>query len=74
MKTLLLILALGGLLAVAALGAVSVWNTIGETELSGHGLAALMLGVLASLALGGGLMFLVFHSSRHGHDDDASEL
>jgi len=72
MKTLLLILVLGGLLTVAVLGATAVWNAIGGVELSGHGLAALVLGALVSLALGGGLMFLVFYSSRRGHDDDAA--
>ena len=32
-----------------------------------------LLGALLSLALGGGLMFLVFFSSRHGHDEDVAE-
>jgi hypothetical protein len=71
-QTLILILVLGGLLAASVLGAVAVWNAIGGIELSGHGLAALVLGALVSLALGGGLMFLVFYSSRQGHDDDAA--
>ena len=31
---------------------------------------ALTLGVLFSLALGIGLMFLVFYSNRRGHDDE----
>jgi hypothetical protein len=74
MKTLILILVLGGLLAAAVLGATALWNAAGGTGLSGHGLAALVLGALASLALGGGLMFLVFYSSRRGHDDDAAGL
>ena len=72
MKTFLLILVLGGLLAAALFGAATVWTSIGDSPLSGHGIAALVLGVLASLALGMGLMFLVFYSSRHGHDDDAA--
>ncbi|MDH3791729.1 MAG: hypothetical protein OEU09_10720 [Rhodospirillales bacterium] len=72
MKTLILILVLGGLLAAAVVGSAVVWNAIGGIELSGHGLAALVLGALVSLALGGGLMFLVFYSSRRGHDDDAA--
>jgi len=73
MKTFILILVLGGLLAAAVHGAAAVWTAIGEIEPSGHGLAALLLGALVSLALGSGLMFLVFYSSRHGHDDDAAD-
>ncbi len=71
-QTLILILVLGGLLAAAVFGAAAVWNEIGGIELGGHGLAALVLGAVVSLALGGGLMFLVFYSSRRGHDDDAA--
>lgn len=72
MKTLILILVLGGLLAAAVLSAAAAWTAAGEVPLSGHGIAALTLGVLASLALGAGLMFLVFYSSRSGHDEDAA--
>jgi hypothetical protein len=72
MKTLILIMVLGGLLAAAALAAAATWTAVGESQLSGHGTAALVLGVLASLALGAGLMFLVFYSSRRGHDEDAA--
>ncbi len=72
MKTLLLILILGGLLAAAVFAAASAWMAVGDTALSGHGILALVLGVLASLGLGMGLMFLVFYSSRHGHDEDAA--
>lgn len=71
MKTFLLILFLGGLLVTVVLGAAYVWDAMGDVQLSFHGTLALVLGVLASLGLGIGLMFLVFYSSRHGHDDDA---
>jgi hypothetical protein len=37
--------------------------------MSTHGWIALILGTLLSLALGGGLMALVFHSARKGYDD-----
>jgi hypothetical protein len=73
MKISILILVLGGLLVTAVLGAAGAWHEIGEVELGGHGLAALALGALLSLALGSGLMFLVFYSSRHGHDDNAAD-
>lgn len=71
MKTFLLIVLLGGLLATVVLGAAYVWDSMGDVQLSFHGTLALLLGVLLSLGLGIGLMFLVFYSSRHGHDDDA---
>lgn len=70
MKTLITLSVLLGFLALAAYVAVSVWTGLGEVEMSGAGIAALILGSLFTLALGGGLMFLVFNSSRRGHDDD----
>jgi hypothetical protein len=36
-----------------------------------HGWIALILGVIFSLGVGGGLMALVFISSRRGYDDKA---
>jgi Na+-driven multidrug efflux pump len=71
MKVLLLGLTLGGLLVASLVWASRLWLGVGEVEISGHGILALVLGVLLSLGLGMGLMFLVFYSSRHGHDDDA---
>jgi hypothetical protein len=38
-----------------------------------HAYIALGLGVVVTAALGGGLMALAFHSSRHGWDDDDRE-
>ena len=72
MKVALLIIVLGGLLTAAVATAVYVWISLGEVAVSGHGLAALLLGAFLSIALGAGLMFLVFYSSRHGHDDDVA--
>ena len=71
MKTVLTILSLLALLAMALAFAVWTWSDLGEVEISAAGMTALVLGALATLALGGGLMFLVFYSSRHGHDDNA---
>jgi len=56
------------LLAVSIWFAVRTWFSI-DTQMSGHGWIALGLGAGLSLVLGVGLMMLVFHSSRHGHDD-----
>ena len=72
MKTVLLILSLGVLLIVAAVGSLYGWTSLDDVEMSANGIIALVLGVTVSAALGGGLMFLVFYSSRHGYDDDVS--
>ncbi len=69
MKTSLLITVLGGLLAASISLSLYVWWQLGDVAISGHGLAAIALGAVASLGLGGGLMFLVFYSSRRGHDE-----
>ena len=59
--------------AVIALAAVIGWDwsvfaTIG-TSMPVSGWVALVLGVGFTILVGGGLMFLVFYSSRHGYDD-----
>ncbi len=45
------------------------WAGIGDSEISGAGWLAMGLGVIATLALGIGLMALVFISSRRGYDE-----
>jgi hypothetical protein len=62
------------LLAVAALSfAVIGWNTTDTgVKMSGHVHSAMLLGIFFSLAVGIGLMALVFFSSRKGFDDEAS--
>ena len=66
----------GGWLAIAAmtlvLGAalwfmVYGWN-LTNAQISTHGYIALGLGIVLSTLLGGGLMALVFWSSRKGYD------
>ena len=49
--------------------AASLWVGLGASEISGSGWAAMVLGVLATQALGIGLMALVFISSRRGYDE-----
>lgn len=39
-----------------------------ENSMSASGYAAMTMGIVATLALGVGLMALVFYSSRSGHD------
>ena len=45
-----------------------MWRDMGVT-LSLHGWIAYGLGAVGSLALSGGLFWLLFHSARSGHDD-----
>ena len=66
MKTLLLALSLVGMLAMAIWGAVYVWSEIGDIEMSTAGILAMIAGIVLSLGLGIGLMFLVFKSERDG--------
>ena len=61
------IAALGVLAVVAAIA--GLWADIGESDISLAGWVAMVLGVTVTLALGIGLMALVFISSRRGYDD-----
>jgi hypothetical protein len=56
------------LLAVVA-AIAGLWADIGESEISLAGWVAMGFGVTVTLALGIGLMALVFISSRRGYDD-----
>ena len=56
------------MLAAASLGTWAVWRELDGIEMGAAGWIALGLGVFFSLAVGGGLIALVFHSSRRGHD------
>lgn len=68
---LLLVVTMMAFLIGSIVLAISVWRSVGETAIGGHGWAALIIGVTISLVIGGGLMALVFISSRRGYDDDA---
>jgi hypothetical protein len=71
LPTILLLLVLLGLLALALTFMVSAWR--GSTaHMSVHGWIALSLGVFFSVLIGCGLMALMFYSSRQGYDDRAS--
>jgi hypothetical protein len=48
-----------------------VWREMGQIDLGFHGWVALILGSVGMVALGGGLMWLSFYSSRSGHDYEA---
>jgi len=48
--------------------AVKVWSSMAGVQMSGWGWLFLVLGVVVTIALGAGLMALVFYSSRHNLD------
>lgn len=70
MKTALLAGSLLALLAVAVWGSVYVWGQIGDIEMSTTGILAMIAGIVLSLGLGMGLMFLVFKSERNRENDE----
>ena len=57
-----------GLLAVAVWYAVWVWTSMEGVHMSGFGWLFLTLGVVVTIALGVGLMLLVFYSARNDLD------
>ena len=63
-QTLLLSILLGALLAAAAVAAVWMWEVAGDAPIGVVGFLAMAAGVIASLALGIGLMRLVYRSER----------
>ncbi len=70
----ILVATLVALLALAVVFAVRAWNVAGEasgldSQISLHGGIALLLGAFGTIALGAGLMALVFLSHRSGHDE-----
>ncbi len=70
MKTALVILTLGGLLAFAVGVSAYAWWRLEDVELGVHGTIALILGIVFTLATGASLMWLMVYSHKHGHDDN----
>src|SRR5262249_13330400 len=71
MRTLLIAVPLLALLALSVWFAAAAWTRLGGEPIPLYGYFAIVGGVVFSLLVGGGLMALVFYSSRHGYDDDA---
>jgi hypothetical protein len=66
------LVAIGIAAAVVILLAIigtKTWNGIGDSEISPMGWVAMGIGIIVTLALGIGLMALVFISSRRGYDE-----
>lgn len=66
MKAFLLTVSLGGILAMVMFGVLTDWDA---SYMTLGGWLALIGGTIISLALGGGLMALVFHSHHKGYDE-----
>jgi hypothetical protein len=65
----ILVIALFALLALSVWFAAYSWTHLGGDPLPTYGYVAIAGGVVISILVGGGLMALVFYSSRHGYDD-----
>ena len=65
------LVAIISVVAVATAGVSLAWAAIGGGPLGVHGLIALSLGVLGTVALTWTLMALAFKSSREGWDERA---
>jgi len=72
MRALILICILLALLAGAVYVGYVGWNST-DVPMPVAGYVAMTLGIVFSLALGVGLMGLMFYSSRHGYDEPPSE-
>ena len=62
------ILVLLGLLVWVGWYAIGAWGTMSGIDISTTGWVFIVIGVLFTLGLGGGLMALVFYSSRKNYD------
>ena len=65
--------AIGALLLVGAIFAaiIPMWTMTAGMGLSAAGWGAVILMIVFCFAVGGGLMFLIFFSDRHGYDEAA---
>ena len=68
----LIVIALMGLLAASLYYAYGIWTALGAADMPTWMYVAMAGGVVFSVLVGGGLMALVFYSSRAGYDDDAA--
>jgi hypothetical protein len=60
--------AVAAVLGVAAV-VVIFWNQLGASEISVAGWLAMIFGIIITLALGIGLMTLMYISNRRGYDE-----
>ena len=58
---------LTALLVAASLYALDIWTTV-DVQMSAWGWAMMILGVIVTTGVGGGLMSLVYYSANHDLD------
>jgi hypothetical protein len=73
MAKILGVVSLFGLLALVLWVAYQQWVSV-VVDMPAWAWAAIILGVVFSLAVGFGLMGLMFYSSRHGYDESPHEV
>ena len=69
--TVVVVVVLLGLLGLAVYTGVAGWNMGSDSSggsMSTAGYVAMALGIVVTLALGGGLMALMYYSSKHDRD------
>jgi hypothetical protein len=64
-----LVVALLAILAAAVWYAAGAWLSISGPPMPAVGYVAMAFGIIFSLIIGVGLMWLLFYSSRHGYDE-----
>lgn len=69
MRSLYILVPLFALLIGAFWFLVTTWERLAGDPIPAYGWFAIAGGVFFSLLVGGGLMALIFYSSRHGYDD-----
>ena len=72
-QTLVLAVIAGAIALSLLLIGVYAWLTLSDTGMTASGYLAVFLGALGTVALGGGLMGLLFYSNRAGYDERAGE-
>jgi len=70
--TAVLCIVLFSFLAVSIWYAGKAWTSVEGPPMPAQGYAAMIMGVVFSVALGCGLMALIFYSSRNGYDERAN--
>ena len=71
--TIVLVVALFGILAGALWYAAYAWMSVDGPPMPASGYVFMILGVVLSLLVGFGLMGLIFYSSRHGYDEHGND-
>ena len=68
LKTGLLVLPVLAVLGFAVYAAWTAWNSAGDTEMSGHGVVAMVLGVFFTIAVAVVLVGLLLYGQRRDYD------